>query len=193
MRDVGRDVDEVAGAGFGHEFELVAPAHARFAAHHVDHALDWAMMMSAGLGLGVDDDGAGPEFLGAGARVGDGGGAVHARGLRGVDVELVGVDDAHAGVFPFRGGGFTHGGAPFAHYGVACGELTSGGNPRGGEMKAGMFLIAALSMAAGVAAAETPLERGKYLVEGILTCGNCHTPRGQGSTVDTARLHAGGR
>src|SRR2546428_13734535 len=124
MRDEGRDVDEVAGAGFGHEFELVAPAHAGLAANDVDHALDWAMMMSAGLSLGVDDDGAGPEFLGAGARVGDGGGAVHARGLRGVDVELVGVDDAHAGVFPFRGGGFTHGGAPFAHYGVACGELT---------------------------------------------------------------------
>src|SRR3989475_13265541 len=100
MRDEGRDVDEVAGAGLGDELELVAPAHARLAAHHVDHALYWAMMMGAGLGLGVDDDGAGPEFLGAGARVGDGGGAVHARGLRGVDVELVGMDDAHAVVLP---------------------------------------------------------------------------------------------
>jgi len=44
----------------------------------------------------------------------------------------------------------------------------------------------------GVAAADTPLERGKYLVEGILTCGNCHTPRVQGGALDTARLHAGG-
>src|SRR2546427_5924578 len=111
MRDEGRDVDEVAGAGLGDELELVAPAHARLAAHHVDHALDWAMMMSAGLSLGVDDDGAGPEFLGAGARVGDGGGAVHARGLRGVDVELVGVDDAHAVVLPL-GLGIGHRGPP---------------------------------------------------------------------------------
>src|SRR2546426_8573288 len=47
-------------------------------------------------------------------------------------------------------------------------------------------------MAAGAAAAETPLERGKYLVEGILTCGNCHTPRVQGGALDAARLHAGG-
>src|SRR2546428_12738286 len=131
MRDEGRDVDEVARAGVGHEPEVVAPAHAGLAANDVDYALDRAMVVRAGLGLGVDDDGAGPEFLGAGARVGDGGGAVHARGLRGVDVELVGVDDAHAVVFPFRCGGFTHGGAPFAHYGVACGELTSGENPRG--------------------------------------------------------------
>src|SRR5436190_3207177 len=105
MRDEGRDVDEVAGAGFGHEFELVAPAHARLAAHHVDHALDRAVVVGAGLCLGVDDDGAGPEFLGAGARVGDGGGAVHAGGLRGVDVELVGVDNAHARVLPFGFGG----------------------------------------------------------------------------------------
>src|SRR6267143_3554028 len=107
MRDEGRDVDEVAGAGFGDEFELVAPAHTRLAAHYVDHALDRAVMMRAGLGLGVDDDGAGPEFLGAGAGVGDGGGAVHARSLRGVDVELVGMDDAHAVVLPL-GLGIAH-------------------------------------------------------------------------------------
>jgi len=56
----------------------------------------------------------------------------------------------------------------------------------------GRWLVAALSMAAGAAAADTPLERGKYLVEGILTCGNCHTPRVQGGALDTARLHAGG-
>src|SRR2546425_1236379 len=193
MRDEGRDVDEVAGAGLGDELELVAPAHARLAAHTVDHALDRAVMMRAGLGLGVDDDGAGPKFFGTGAGVSDGRGAVHARGLRGIDVELVGVDDAHAAVFPFRCGSFTHGGAPFAHYGVACGELTSGGKPRGGEMmKVGTLLVAVLSAAAGAAAAETPLERGKYLVEGILTCGNCHTPRVQGGALDAARLHAGG-
>ena len=33
---------------------------------------------------------------------------------------------------------------------------------------------------AGSALAETPVERGSYLVNGILTCGNCHTPRGAG-------------
>src|SRR5207245_2853837 len=111
MRDEGRDVDEVAGAGLGDELELVAPAHARLAADYIYDALDRAVMVGAGLGLGVDDDSAGPEFLGAGARVGDGGGAVHARGLRGVDVELIGVDDAHAVVFPL-GLGIAHRGPP---------------------------------------------------------------------------------
>src|SRR5437868_11260143 len=51
--------------------------------------------------------------------------------------------------------------------------------------------VAALAFAAANGWAETPLERGKYLVEGILTCGNCHTPRGPGGVLDTKRLHAG--
>src|SRR4051812_10060515 len=52
--------------------------------------------------------------------------------------------------------------------------------------------LAALCIIAGSAAAQAPTERGKYLVEGILTCGNCHTPRGPGGVLDTARKHAGG-
>jgi len=54
------------------------------------------------------------------------------------------------------------------------------------------FWIAALALAIAPAAAQTPLERGKYLVEGILTCGNCHTPRGPGGVLDTSKRHAGG-
>jgi mono/diheme cytochrome c family protein len=56
--------------------------------------------------------------------------------------------------------------------------------------------IAALALAITPATAQTPpqstIERGKYLVEGILTCGNCHTPRGPGGVLDIARRHAGG-
>ena len=54
------------------------------------------------------------------------------------------------------------------------------------------LLIAGLFFATASAQAQAPLERGKYLVEGILTCGNCHTPRGPGGVLDTARRHAGG-
>lgn len=52
--------------------------------------------------------------------------------------------------------------------------------------------MAAVALVITPAAAQTPLERGKYLVEGILTCGNCHTPRGPGGVLDTTRRHAGG-
>src|SRR5436305_11648414 len=52
--------------------------------------------------------------------------------------------------------------------------------------------LAALCIIAGSAAAQAPTERGKYLVEGILTCGNCHTPRGTGGVLDTSQRHAGG-
>lgn len=52
--------------------------------------------------------------------------------------------------------------------------------------------ISILSCAAAMAWAQTPIERGRYLVEGILTCGNCHSPRGPGGVIDTTKLHAGG-
>ena len=45
---------------------------------------------------------------------------------------------------------------------------------------------------ASAASAQTPVERGKYLVEDILTCGNCHSPRGPGGVIDAARLYSGG-
>src|SRR3982751_5472108 len=59
-------------------------------------------------------------------------------------------------------------------------------------MRFGRWCTAALALAASPLFAQAPLERGKYLVEGILTCGNCHTPRGPKGVLDTANRHAGG-
>src|SRR5437588_3147027 len=36
-----------------------------------------------------------------------------------------------------------------------------------------------LAILAGTAPAQTPVERGKYLVTTIMTCQNCHTPKGE--------------
>ena len=46
--------------------------------------------------------------------------------------------------------------------------------------------------ASGVAGAQTPLERGKYLVETIGACGNCHTPKGPDGRPIAAMAFAGG-
>jgi mono/diheme cytochrome c family protein len=53
--------------------------------------------------------------------------------------------------------------------------------------------VAAAAWLLGIlpAAAQDPLERGKYLVEGLLTCGNCHSPRGPGG-IDQSRAFSGG-
>jgi mono/diheme cytochrome c family protein len=40
--------------------------------------------------------------------------------------------------------------------------------------------------------AETPLERGTYLVQTIGACGNCHTPKGPGGVPVAAKEMAGG-
>jgi mono/diheme cytochrome c family protein len=51
--------------------------------------------------------------------------------------------------------------------------------------------MAAIAVA-GSALAQTPVERGSYLVNGILTCGNCHTPRGPGGVWDMSKQLSGG-
>jgi len=58
----------------------------------------------------------------------------------------------------------------------------------------GLWLAMALiclSMSAA-ARSETPVGRGSYLVNGILTCGNCHTPRGPGGVWDMSKQLSGG-
>lgn len=40
-----------------------------------------------------------------------------------------------------------------------------------------LLAAAAMFLATGNAAAETPLERGRYLMGSIVACGNCHTPQ----------------
>jgi mono/diheme cytochrome c family protein len=55
-----------------------------------------------------------------------------------------------------------------------------------------VFGAAALLATVSSAAAETPVERGGYLVDGILTCGNCHTPKGSRGVELREKLHSGG-
>src|ERR1700730_5038548 len=50
--------------------------------------------------------------------------------------------------------------------------------------------MAAIAVA-GSALAQTPVERGSYLVNGILTCGNCHTPRGPSGAWDMSKQLSG--
>lgn len=52
--------------------------------------------------------------------------------------------------------------------------------------------LAFMATCAGWASGETPLERGKYLMEGIVACGNCHMARGeQGQPLPAKGLSGG--
>ena len=44
---------------------------------------------------------------------------------------------------------------------------------------AGLISVAALLATSTIGQAQTLVARGDYLVNGLLTCGNCHTPRGR--------------
>jgi mono/diheme cytochrome c family protein len=54
------------------------------------------------------------------------------------------------------------------------------------------FIILSWSIGWSAAQAQGSIERGRYLVEGVLTCGNCHSPRGPGGVIDAAKLYSGG-
>jgi hypothetical protein len=50
-------------------------------------------------------------------------------------------------------------------------------------LRVGMVVLAGMVAATVNAGAQSPVERGGYLVNGVLTCGNCHTPRGPGGVL----------
>jgi len=49
-----------------------------------------------------------------------------------------------------------------------------------------IFALAVLCVGAMSAVAETPIERGGYLVNAVMACDACHTPRGPGG-IDMER------
>ena len=58
--------------------------------------------------------------------------------------------------------------------------------------RAGLLVIATLLATSSLTQAQTPVERGRYLVNGLLTCGNCHTPRGPGGVFAMDKQLSGG-
>lgn len=54
-----------------------------------------------------------------------------------------------------------------------------------------LLILSLLWLGVGNAWAETPLERGRYLVEVLAACGNCHTPKGPGGELADKRLAGG--
>jgi len=59
------------------------------------------------------------------------------------------------------------------------------------RMWKGAVVAAALAGVSVTARAETPLERGTYLMHSIVACGNCHTPKGPQGEVPGMELAGG--
>jgi len=57
---------------------------------------------------------------------------------------------------------------------------------------AGMALASTLTTFEAAAAETGSVERGRYLVEGVMACGNCHSPRDADGNVVAARNLSGG-
>ena len=59
-------------------------------------------------------------------------------------------------------------------------------------MRSGFFGCVLLAAATAQASAETAVERGSYLVNTIMACGNCHSPRDAEGRIVTDRALSGG-
>jgi hypothetical protein len=98
--DEGRHVDEVAGPGLCHILEVVAPAHAGLAAHHVNHAFKLAMVVHARLGVWLNSHCSGPDLLGTDTGVIDRGLPEHAWCLDRIGVKPVALEHPHPVMLP---------------------------------------------------------------------------------------------
>ena len=59
------------------------------------------------------------------------------------------------------------------------------------HMLAVMMVAITVSAASSAARAETPLERGSYLVNAVMACDGCHTPRQAGGFAMERRFSGG--
>lgn len=59
------------------------------------------------------------------------------------------------------------------------------------NVAAGLACLAILAVGVSSARAETLLERGTYLMRGIVACGNCHTPKGPQGDLPRMELAGG--
>jgi mono/diheme cytochrome c family protein len=55
-----------------------------------------------------------------------------------------------------------------------------------------LMLVVAMAASFAAAAAEPDIARGQYLLNGIVACGNCHSPRGPDGNVPAGQEMAGG-
>jgi hypothetical protein len=60
----------------------------------------------------------------------------------------------------------------------------------GGRAGAALFVLLAL-LPARLDATESPFEQGDYLINGIVACGNCHTPQGPDGPLEGMELAGG--
>ena len=63
MRQIGRNVNEIARASLINKFQAFAPAKTRAPFHHVNNSFELSMMMSARPRVWVDDNRSRPQFL----------------------------------------------------------------------------------------------------------------------------------
>src|SRR5215510_12424059 len=87
MRDKWRHIDKIPWPGLGDVLQMIAPAHAGTAIHHINNTLQVSMVVRTRFRMGMNGDSTGPQLTGPSTSMGDGGSAGHAGCLGGVQIE----------------------------------------------------------------------------------------------------------
>src|SRR5262245_30605840 len=117
MRHERWHIDKVARSCFRSEFEMLTPAHPCPPRDDVNHRLQFAMMVWARFGLGLDREGAGPQLARTGPCSGNRRRARHIGCLRSIQINLTSRNHLHSVVAPICLRLHTHTNSPL------CGDL----------------------------------------------------------------------
>src|SRR4029077_5518990 len=82
----------------------------------------------------------------------------------------------------------------FATAPAATGPEPPGGSFRLDQPEGRMFRVVSIvfsALACSLAWAQSPVERGSYLVNAVMACDGCHTPRGPGGFLTDQRFSGG--
>src|SRR5919199_6908757 len=79
-------VDEVARPGLGNEFQAFSPPHPRTATYHIDHTLQFSVVMRTGFSVRGYRDGTRPQLICSNCGMGNSRRTRHSRCLRGIKV-----------------------------------------------------------------------------------------------------------
>jgi hypothetical protein len=102
MRHIWGNVNEISGAGFVNEFQLIAPAHPHSPFQHVQDGFQFSMMVGTRPRIGLDEHGPGPQRVRSSFRMSNGGSPRHARRLWRIQIKFVGVYDFDSARLPIH-------------------------------------------------------------------------------------------
>jgi len=94
MGNIRRNINKISRPRFVDKLQLIPPSEPRPSPHHINHRLQFAMMMRPGLGVRLHHYSPRPKFLCPNTSPGDGLGASHTWSLRSIRIQFAAANNS---------------------------------------------------------------------------------------------------